>query len=711
MELKSILTHEPRSLELFERVLKETKYAYYESDSTGLTIFSSDTEVALLGYSSKEEIVGKKYRSELWAYPEKRDKFLARLKERGTLHRYPCQLKRKDGSTVWIETTSFLTSGSGGEQVVAGLYCDITPQKTVESHRERLISGPTRLEEFYHLLLGSTAELFESNLASLWYVNPRFRSLSLRTYLGYEQQEMKNLWIDFDSSLCGQFVLSGKNYSIVDDIQGSPSLEKSFAADKGVTRILLLAIPSLQSSSPLPAAVFSLYTSISWEKVETYLTSPWLFEVSIMLQRALLLENKGIFDAFDAIFPPHDAKPVSMRQIYLKSILDAIKNQFAIQSAGFYQPEDIDGSTKWKLEAGDDVQGYSLDRERFVASQQQCATEGYPLIRIEQPPASQFEAERAKLSKICSSALIPIRSHHSDKVHGVLCCCAHFTANTMKHPDVFSEEDLDRLSTVAQIVATNLEKIDSAELRWKSMRKAAHAFPSPIKDIFGAVEFMEKQLIGSVPDESNRILFGKLLGRVNQKARAVQRLSDHILGKKPLQKDIQRIDIRDIALDCIHQEFPRLRGRRIPTGNVFYTGASGLPIYASEEDIKEVFENLLVNAIKYSVRPGTDARIEIVPFEGKQGEVRLAFRDNGIGIDPKEVEYLFDWGYRSERAEEYDREGVGLGLAIIKDIVEEYEGTIHVTSLGRTVGEQPTEITITFPRSIRMKPAESQTHN
>ena len=86
--------------------------------------------------------------------------------------------------------------------------------------------------------------------------------------------------------------------------------------------------------------------------------------------------------------------------------------------------------------------------------------------------------------------------------------------------------------------------------------------------------------------------------------------------------------------------------------------------------------NLLTNAVKYSPQ-----RTEVtVRAACEGGHVRIAVRDQGIGMDHKEVKQIFRKFYRTKKAEESGEAGTGIGLSIVQQIVEQHGGAIEVVS-------------------------------
>jgi len=86
--------------------------------------------------------------------------------------------------------------------------------------------------------------------------------------------------------------------------------------------------------------------------------------------------------------------------------------------------------------------------------------------------------------------------------------------------------------------------------------------------------------------------------------------------------------------------------------------------------------NLLTNAVKYSPQR-TEVRVSAWK---ESGHVRIAVKDQGIGMDQKEVKQIFQKFYRTKKAEESGEAGTGIGLSIVQQIVEQHGGEIDVVS-------------------------------
>ncbi|MDQ2949864.1 MAG: ATP-binding protein, partial [Acidobacteriota bacterium] len=95
------------------------------------------------------------------------------------------------------------------------------------------------------------------------------------------------------------------------------------------------------------------------------------------------------------------------------------------------------------------------------------------------------------------------------------------------------------------------------------------------------------------------------------------------------------------------------------------------------ELMEYVVYNLLTNAVKYSP---SDTKIS-VSTRPEDGHLRLSVRDQGIGMDAKELRKIFQKFYRTKRAEASGETGTGIGLSIVDQIVKLHGGHMDVTSV------------------------------
>ena len=100
-------------------------------------------------------------------------------------------------------------------------------------------------------------------------------------------------------------------------------------------------------------------------------------------------------------------------------------------------------------------------------------------------------------------------------------------------------------------------------------------------------------------------------------------------------------------------------------------------VYGDKNRLEQVIINLVTNAIKYS---SEEYKIEIKIYKEQNNQVAVSIKDKGIGIDKKDHEKIFERFYRVEGAIEQTYTGFGIGLFIVKAIIERHSGSILVES-------------------------------
>lgn len=101
-----------------------------------------------------------------------------------------------------------------------------------------------------------------------------------------------------------------------------------------------------------------------------------------------------------------------------------------------------------------------------------------------------------------------------------------------------------------------------------------------------------------------------------------------------------------------------------------------IPIFADQDKISQVMINLLSNALKFTPSGG------VVEVEVSQriSEVEITVKDNGLGISPEDQPFMFERFYRVDKSRSRLTGGSGIGLAIVKSLVEAHQGTVTVKS-------------------------------
>jgi signal transduction histidine kinase len=212
----------------------------------------------------------------------------------------------------------------------------------------------------------------------------------------------------------------------------------------------------------------------------------------------------------------------------------------------------------------------------------------------------------------------------------------------------------------------------------------AHEVRNPLAAISGSIQVLRREI---VLDREQR----ELMDVVVKESQRVSHILDQFLDFAQPQKQAFAV----ISLpDLIDETLTILKGSGELNGRVEVRGnfaSSGIHYYGSSAQFKQIFWNILKNSLK-AMPEGGALEIDLSSAENK--EVRLRFADTGIGMTPEEVERLFE-PFRSGF-----EGGRGLGLALVRRIVDDYEGRIEV----RSEKNKGTDITITLPWREKSEP-------
>jgi CheY-like chemotaxis protein len=184
---------------------------------------------------------------------------------------------------------------------------------------------------------------------------------------------------------------------------------------------------------------------------------------------------------------------------------------------------------------------------------------------------------------------------------------------------------------------------------------------------------------------------------IDRQARHLSRLVDDLLdvsrvasGRIALQR--APVELSRVVEHALEMTAPLIEERR-HTLRVTVP-ESGLVIDADEGRMAQVVGNLLTNAAKYTDQGGM-IRVHAEP---RGDEVVLCVADDGQGIDPQVLPHLFDLFVQAPRSLDRSGGGLGIGLAIVRSLVELHGGTVSVHSDGPHTGS---EITVRLPRHAR----------
>lgn len=222
-----------------------------------------------------------------------------------------------------------------------------------------------------------------------------------------------------------------------------------------------------------------------------------------------------------------------------------------------------------------------------------------------------------------------------------------------------------------------------AEYRRKYIGDISHELKTPIFNIQG---YLHTLLDGGLDDPNvNHKFLKKAAKNVDRLYTIVEDLTAiSRLETGEMILDMQLFDIKDLAQEVMEElEF---KAKELKLELLLKNGADqSFQVRADRESIRQVLVNLIDNSIKYG-NPGGHTK---VGFYDMDKYILVEVADNGIGIPKEHLPHVFDRFYRVDKSRSRLRGGSGLGLSIVKHIVEAHKQTINVRStkeLGSTFG-------------------------
>jgi two-component system sensor histidine kinase SenX3 len=253
-----------------------------------------------------------------------------------------------------------------------------------------------------------------------------------------------------------------------------------------------------------------------------------------------------------------------------------------------------------------------------------------------------------------------------------------------------------------------------ARVRRDFVANVSHELKTPV----GALQLLAEALLEATEGEDADLAAARRFAeRIHHESTRMGRLVSELLELGRLQGGEPLPELSPVAVDRIVAEVVD-RTRTAASAKqieVVVEGTCGLTVYGSESQLMSAVANLAENAVAYSPDPteeGHPARVTIATRADDE-YVEVSVADEGIGIEPKDLDRIFERFYRADKARSRATGGTGLGLAIVKHIATNHGGYVEVSStvgVGSTfilrLPARPPDAALPLPPSVEI-PQES----
>ena len=218
------------------------------------------------------------------------------------------------------------------------------------------------------------------------------------------------------------------------------------------------------------------------------------------------------------------------------------------------------------------------------------------------------------------------------------------------------------------------------DIKTEFLQIASHQLRTPLTSLRGLLEMQAKGDFIKLEEEERKKLQAGMLGSANQLNNVVNDLLDAMeLEGGDLNFDFTKVNVTKLLQGAIEMLKPSYDKKGL---TIDWQELAAIPeIEADEGYLRQVFLNIINNAEKYTEKGGLSIKVS-----SSDNKISVLFTDTGIGVDLKEQDKLFGKFVRGKRSALVHTDGSGLGLYIIKKIVDEHRGHVTLESKGAGQG-------------------------
>ncbi|MEG8945737.1 sensor histidine kinase [Rosettibacter firmus] len=237
--------------------------------------------------------------------------------------------------------------------------------------------------------------------------------------------------------------------------------------------------------------------------------------------------------------------------------------------------------------------------------------------------------------------------------------------------DLFQiEKEIHKMYRKIENDISHLKKLE--KIRTEFLGNVSHELRTPIFAIQGYIETL---LNGAIDDKKvNRTFLEKANQHVNNLNNLLNDLIDiSMIESKQMRMSLRFFKIAPFLENIVYEFKPYAEKKNLEL--VLLPFNNNIEVYGDKERLKQVMNNLITNAIKYT----ETGKVEIGVVEFNKS-VKIFVKDTGIGIPEKDLDRIFERFYRVDKNRSREMGGTGLGLAIVKHIIEAHNSKVEVKS-------------------------------
>ena len=246
--------------------------------------------------------------------------------------------------------------------------------------------------------------------------------------------------------------------------------------------------------------------------------------------------------------------------------------------------------------------------------------------------------------------------------------------------DVEDDDEIGQLCQNFEEMRIRLKESTEEKIQYDKESKElisniSHDLKTPITAIKGYAEGLMEG-VASSPEKRDKYI-RTIYNKANDMDRLINELTFYSkIDTNKIPYTFSKINVANYFRDCVEEVGLELEARGIELGYFNFVDEDVMVI-ADAEQMKRVINNIIGNSLKYMDKKNGIINIRILDV----GDfVQVEIEDNGKGIGQKELPYIFDRFYRTDSSRNSSKGGSGIGLSIVKKIIEDHGGKIWATS-------------------------------
>jgi signal transduction histidine kinase len=251
--------------------------------------------------------------------------------------------------------------------------------------------------------------------------------------------------------------------------------------------------------------------------------------------------------------------------------------------------------------------------------------------------------------------------------------------------EVAQREKIELLAKDLENANERLRELDKQKTEFISF--ATHQLRAPLTAMKGYASLIIEGDMGEVPAKVN-----EAVGRMFESAKTMTTVVDDYLNVSRIELGSMKYNFEPLDMNVLVNEVAgELKPNIMKSGLKFdykVVGEGPWAVSADPDKWKQVIANIIDNSVKYTPRGSLSVKLERVPNADGTIPVRLSVTDTGIGIAPGVMPKLFQKFSRADNANKQNIHGTGLGLFIVREIVNAHHGRVWAESEGEGKGSK-----------------------